>query len=635
MWNWRSWPSVSGCLMPTRSDQSPDTTDRTFDSKAFLKRLTERPGVYRMFDSAGKVLYVGKARNLRKRVGSYFRKSGLAPKTEALVSRINHIEVTVTGSETEALLLEQNLIKSLRPPYNILLRDDKSYPYIYLSAHSDYPSLTFRRGRTRKGQGTWFGPFPSSGAVKESLNILQKVFRIRDCSESYFRNRTRPCLQYQINRCTAPCVEYISPEEYQEDVRHATMFLEGKNPAILRDLMDTMEKAAANLEFEKAAACRDQINHLRHVQEQQSMEGEGGDADVIALAQDAGIVCVVVIIVRGGRVLGTKDYFPRFSLEQSEGELLSAFLGQFYFGSDTRREVPRDILVTTRPEENELLMQALSEYAGRDTRIRQNVRGERRKWLELAQTNARQTLTSHLVSKETVYRRLLALRDMLELSQTPSRMECFDVSHSHGENTVASCVVFDENGPLKSDYRLYNIEGVTAGDDYAAMEQVLTRRYRRMMTGEGKRPDLVFIDGGKGQLGIARQVFESLGVRDIPLIGVAKGVTRRAGLEQLIDAFTGRVYRVPADSPALHLIQHIRDESHRFAITGHRARRDKKRRQSTLEGIEGVGPKRRRDLIRYFGSARELQKASIDEITKVQGISKALAEAIYAALHDE
>lgn len=619
--------------MPTPSDLNQ--TPGEFDSKSFLKQLSERAGVYRMYDSAGEILYVGKARNLKNRVSSYFRKTGLAPKTEALVGKIHSIEVTITGSETEALLLEQNLIKSLRPPYNILLRDDKSYPYIYLSSHSDYPSLTFRRGRTKKGGGTWFGPFPSSGAVKESLNILQKVFKIRSCNESYFRNRNRPCLQYQINRCTAPCVEYISPEEYQQDIRRATMFLEGKNPVIIRDLMNAMEEASSRLEFEKAATYRDQVNHLRHVQEQQSVDGEGGDADVIAIAQDAGVVCIVVIIVRGGRVLGTKDYFPKFSLEQTEGELLAAFLGQYYFGGDTRREIPNDILVPVKVEGQELLAEALTEAANRETRVRGNVRGERKRWLELAMTNAQQTLLTHLASKETVYRRLLALRDLLELTETPSRMECFDISHSHGENTVASCVVFDENGPLKSDYRLYNIEGVKAGDDYAAMRQVLSRRYRRLANGEGKKPDLVFIDGGKGQLNIAREVFEELNISDIPLIGVAKGVTRRAGMEQLIDAMTDAVFRVPADSPALHLIQHIRDESHRFAITGHRARRDKKRRQSTLEGIEGVGPKRRRELIRYFGGIQGIRKAGVDEIAKVQGISKALAETIYAALHNE
>ncbi|OEY67424.1 excinuclease ABC subunit UvrC [Marinobacter sp. X15-166B] len=626
--------------MPTRFDGGPDLTgeQRTesagFDIKSFLKQLTERPGVYRMYDSGGAILYVGKAGNLKKRVSSYFRASGLSTKTDALVSRIDRIEVTITGSETEALLLEQNLIKSLRPPYNILLRDDKSYPYIYLSSHADYPSLTLRRGRMKKDRGTWFGPFPSSGAVKESLNVLQKIFRIRDCSDSFFSNRNRPCLQYQINRCTAPCVGYISPEEYRQDIVHATMFLEGKNPAIIRDLMAQMEAAAAALEFEKAAAVRDQINHLRHVQEQQSVDSGGGDADVLAIAQDAGVVCVVVLIVRAGRVLGTKEYFPRYVIEQTDGELLSAFLGQFYFGGNTRREIPRDVLVPVEVDGGELLAAALSGMAGRETRIRGNVRGERKRWLELATTNARQTLLTHLASKETVYRRLLALRDLLQLEDTPSRMECFDISHSHGEHTVASCVVFDENGPVKADYRLYNIEGVTGGDDYAAMQQVLTRRYRRLAAGEGKRPDLVLIDGGKGQLNIAREVFEKFELSGIPLIGVAKGAGRRAGMEQLIDAMSGKVFRAPADSPALHLIQHIRDESHRFAIAGHRAGRDKKRRQSTLEGIEGVGPKRRRELIRYFGGIQEIRKASVDEMAKVQGISRSLAETIYAALHD-
>lgn len=620
--------------MPTRSDAGTPGPGG-FDSRRFLKQLTERPGVYRMYDAAGKILYVGKAGNLRKRVSSYFRKSGLSPKTEALVARIAAIEVTVTGSETEALLLEQNLIKSLRPPYNILLRDDKSYPYIYLSAHKDYPSLTFRRGRGRKDSGTWFGPFPSSGAVRESLNILQKIFRVRSCSESYFRNRSRPCLQYQIHRCSAPCVGYITPEEYRQDVRRATMFLEGRNPAILQDLMNAMEEASRRLEFEKAAVYRDQINYLRHVQEQQAIDSQSGEADVIGVAQETGIVCIVVITVRSGRVLGTRDYFPRYSLEQSEGELLGAFLGQYYFGGSSRREIPRDILVPVPVDGQELLARTLSAEANREVRIRGNVRGERRRWLELAMTNARQTLRTHLASKETVYRRFLALRDLLDLTAIPARMECFDISHSHGESTVASCVVFDENGPLKSDYRLYNIEDVKAGDDYAAMRQVLTRRYRKLAAGEGKRPDLVFIDGGKGQLNIAREVFETLGISDIPLIGVAKGVTRRAGMEQLIDAMTGRVFRVPADSPALHLIQHIRDESHRFAITGHRHRRDRKRRQSTLEGIEGIGPKRRRELIRYFGGIQEIRKASVEEIAKVRGISKALAETIYTALHDE
>jgi len=618
--------------MPTKSDQKPAGG---FDARSFLAHLTERPGVYRMFDAQDGILYVGKARNLKKRVSSYFRKSGLTVKTLSLVSRIARIEVTVTGSETEALLLEQNLIKSLRPPYNILFRDDKSYPYIYVSSHSEYPSLTFRRGRSRKAKGTWFGPYPSSAAVRESLNVLQKVFRIRNCSDAFFNNRTRPCLQYQIRRCTGPCVGLISPEAYAEDVRHAAMFLEGRNPAIMQDLMEAMDKAAKNLEFEQAARYRDQINNLRYVQEQQSIESGAGDADVLGLAQEAGVVCVVLIVVRGGRVLGTRHYFPRYPLEQTEAEMLTAFIGQYYLGGDSPPEMPRDVLVREDLPEGALLSQALSSAAGREIAVRANVRGERRRWLELAQTNAQQVLLSHLASKETVYRRMLALRETLELEASPKRMECFDISHSHGENTVASCVVFDENGPLKSDYRLYNIEGVTGGDDYGAMRQVLTRRYRKLAQGEGKRPDLVFIDGGKGQLNVAREVFESLDINDVTLIGVAKGVTRKAGMEQLVDAVTGATFRLPADSPALHLIQHIRDEAHRFAITGHRQRRDKKRRQSTLEGIDGVGPRKRRELIHYFGGLQEIRKASVEEIAKVKGISRNLAENIYAAIHNE
>ncbi|MAL96906.1 excinuclease ABC subunit UvrC [Hydrocarboniclastica marina] len=621
--------------MPEKSEKTKSGAQPLFDAKPFLKRLTERPGVYRMFGEDGAILYVGKARNLKSRVSSYFHKSGQAVKTQALVSRIATIEVTVTGSETEALLLEQNLIKSLRPPFNILLRDDKSYPYIYLSAHAEYPSLTFRRGRSKRAKGQFFGPYPGAAAVRESLNVLQKLFKIRNCSDTFFSNRTRPCLQYQINRCTAPCVNNITPENYAEDLRHAAMFLEGKNPAIIEDLLKAMEHASRSLDFERAAQYRDQITHLRHVQEQQSIEGASGDADVYGLREEAGVSCIVLLQVRSGRVLGTRHFFPRYGVESLLNERLSAFLGQYYLGSDATPEIPRDILVPEVLEDADLLSQGLSAAQGREVVVRSNVRGERRRWLEMAGTNAEQTLRSHLANKETVYRRFLALRELLQLEQIPQRMECFDISHSSGENTVASCVVFDENGPLKSDYRIYNIEGVAAGDDYAAMGQVLERRYRKLKTGEGRRPDLVFIDGGKGQLNIAREVFQRLGIDDVPLIGVAKGATRRAGMETLVDALTDASFRVPPDSPALHLIQYIRDEAHRFAITGHRQRRDKKRRQSTLEGIEGVGPKRRRELIRYFGGLQEIRKASIDEIAKVRGMSRPLAETVYAALHNE
>lgn len=610
-------------------------TGGAFDSAAFLKQVTEKPGVYQMYDANGDILYVGKAANLRKRLASYFRKQGLAVKTQSLVSRIADVQVTVTASETEALLLEQNLIKSQRPPYNILLRDDKSYPYIYLSNHSDYPALTFRRGKSKRDKGSFFGPFPSGSAVRESLNILQKVFRIRNCSESYFRNRTRPCLQYQINRCTAPCVGMISPEEYQQDVRRARLFLQGKNPEIIQELMDAMEQASTSLDFERAAQFRDQINYLRHVQEQQAIESGSAELDVIGLSQEAGVVCVVVLSVRGGRIVGTQHFFPRLSMDQAESELITAFIGQFYLGEDNPREIPKEIIVADEIPDREVLDQALSNQAGRDTRVRHRVRDERRRWLQMARTNAEETLRSHLSNKETVYRRLLALRELLEMTEVPARMECFDISHSQGENTVASCVVFDENGPLKSDYRLYNIEGETAGDDYAAMGQVLRRRYRRIKAGDGKRPDLVFIDGGLGQLNVARAVFEELGIDDITLIGVAKGEARRAGMEELIEALTESRFRVPPDSPALHLVQHIRDEAHRFAITGHRQRRDKKRSTSTLEEIPGVGPRRRKDLINYFGGLQELRKASVGEIAKVRGISGSLAESIHAALHNE
>ena len=427
----------------------------------------------------------------------------------------------------------------------------------------------------------------------------------------------------------------ISPEDYQQDVRRARLFLQGKNPEIIQELMDAMEEASTNLDFERAAQFRDQINYLRHVQEQQAIEGGSAELDVIGLSQEAGVVCVVVLSVRGGRIVGTQHFFPRLSMDQAESELITAFIGQFYLGEDNPREIPREIIVAEEIPDREVLDQALSNQAGRDTRVRHRVRDERRRWLQMARTNAEETLRSHLSNKETVYRRLLALRELLEMEEIPARMECFDISHSQGENTVASCVVFDENGPLKSDYRLYNIEGETAGDDYAAMAQVLRRRYRRIKAGDGKRPDLVFIDGGLGQLNVARTVFEELGIEDVTLIGVAKGETRKAGMEELIEAVTESRFRVPPDSPALHLIQHIRDEAHRFAITGHRQRRDKKRSTSTLEGIPGVGPRRRKDLINYFGGLQELRKASVGEIAKVRGISETLAESIHSALHNE
>ncbi|MET3998707.1 excinuclease ABC subunit UvrC [Marinobacterium sp. MBR-109] len=603
-----------------------------FDSKAFLRRLTQRPGVYQMYDADGKILYVGKAKNLKNRVSSYFRSSGLSTKTQALVARIRRIEVTVTGSETEALLLEQNLIKQQRPPYNILLRDDKSYPYIFVSDRDAFPAIAFQRGTGRK-KGRYFGPYPSSGAVKESLSLLQKVFRIRQCEDSFFRNRSRPCLQYQIRRCTAPCVGLISEDAYRQDLDHAMQFLQGRNHELMQTLAREMDDAAARLEFERAASLRDQISALQQVQEQQFVSGQSGDADVLGCAVQPGGVCVHALFVRGGRVIGSKVYHPRVSIEDTPAEVLSAFIAQFYLSGP--REIPAAVIVPVELPDQDCIQQALEQRRGRKMAIMSRVRGDRAGWQRLAQTNAEQQLGSHLASKQNIYNRYLALQDALGLDSIPQRLECFDISHSSGEATVASCVVFDREGPRKSDYRRFNIEGITGGDDYAAMHQALSRRYTRVRKGEGVLPDLLIIDGGKGQVAQAMAVMEELQINEVLVVGVAKGPTRKAGFEVLIRGDSGEETVLASDSPALHLLQHIRDESHRFAITGHRARRGKARRKSTLEGIPGVGPKRRRELLKHFGGVKEVERASVEEIAKVSTISRTLAQEIYAVLHPE
>ena len=604
----------------------------TFDFKNFLKHTPTRPGVYRMLDAGGVVLYVGKAKNLKNRLGSYFRGSGLDSKTIALVNRIHDIEITITGSETEALLLEQNLIKEKRPPYNILLRDDKSYPYIYLSSQDEYPRLAFHRG-AKKNKGRYFGPFPSAGAVRESLALLQKIFHVRQCEDSYFRNRTRPCLQYQIKRCTGPCVNLVTPADYAEDVRHSVMFLEGKNDQIRDELTAKMEQLADDLKFEEASKVRDQIRDLRLIQESQAVAGEKGDVDVIAMAQDAGAVCVHVIFVRGGRVIGNKSYYPRFVLEKDPGDILRAFIAQYYLSDAHRQSIPREILCNTAPADQDELAEALTYLAGRNVAIKHQVRGHRQQWLDLAAINAGHGLMSKLNSKRSMQQRLGALQDALKLDTPPTRLECFDISHSAGEATVASCVVFDHNGPLKSDYRRFNIENITPGDDYAAMEQALKRRYTRLKKGEAKMPDVLVIDGGLGQLRQAEQVLADLQVDGIRLLGIAKGISRRAGQETLILGGSHREVVLPPESPALHLLQHIRDESHRFAITAHRQRRGKTRTRSFLDDIPGIGPTKRRDLIRYFGGQQEIRRASVQDLQKVSGISKALARDIYDYLH--
>ena len=604
-----------------------------FDAKTYIQTLPARPGAYRMFGEAGEILYVGKAKNLKNRLSSYFRTTALDYKTLALVARFADIEITVTASETEALLLEQSLIKEYRPPYNIVFRDDKSYPYIYLASEVEYPRLAFHRG-AQKNKGRYFGPFPSAYSVRDSLNILQKVFRVRQCEDTFFKNRSRPCLQYQIKRCSGPCCGFISPEDYADDVEHAVMFLEGRSKIVMDDYADKMESASSDLDFERAAQYRDQISHLRRIQEQQYVVGDQGDIDVIATVISSAVVCVLVMFIRGGRLLGNKTYFPKTRLGESESQILEAFLPQFYFSEGSGREIPGEIIVSSKLETKTVFREELTNRARRKVSLSDNVRSRRRRWLDLAITNAEQSLGSHLANQNNLRQRYQSLQDALALDEVPTRLECFDISHSSGEAAVASCVVFDHNGPLKSAYRRFNIEGITPGDDYAAMAQALNRRYTRLKKGEGQLPDILLIDGGKGHLGAAEKVLEELQVEGVLLVAVAKGVTRKAGLESLIVAGNRELNLLPHD-PALHLIQHIRDESHRFAITAHRNRRGKRRTESVLESIEGVGPKRRRSLLRHFGSLRQVQSASVEELAKVEGVNQVLAEYIYASLHNQ
>ncbi len=603
----------------------------SFDSVRFLKSLTAKPGVYRMLDEAGEVLYVGKAKNLKNRVSSYFQKTAKDSKTMALVARVHEVTVTVTSSETEALLLEQSQIKAWRPPYNIIFKDDKSYPYIYISTNDEYPRLAFHRGAQKK-KGRYFGPFPSAYSVRDSLNVLEKAFLVRQCEDSYFKNRSRPCLQYQIKRCSGPCCGLISESEYRADVDSAIKFLSGKSAEVMEDYRARMDQASRDLEFERAAAYRDQIQHLRSIQEQQYVVGAGGDIDVVHVEMSPGGLCVLVMFIRKGRMLGSKTFYPSNRLNQDGPEVLDAFLAQFYFDESKGLDLPLEVIVNYPLPDKAVLVDALSALKGRKVSVRDRVRGARSRWLDIASNTAKQALGSHLAKRDNLDTRFKSLQKALALDAPPGRLECIDISHTQGEATVASCVVFNENGPLKSDYRRFNIDGITPGDDYAAMEQALKRRYARLKRGEAALPDVLFIEGGKGQLTQAVSVLESLGVTGVRMIGVAKGPTRKAGLESLIEV-DGREVVMRADDPGLHLIQHIRDESHRFAITGHRARRGKKRTESQLDGIEGVGPTRRRNLLRHFGGVKQVLSASQEELGKVEGISLKLASQIYATLH--
>ncbi|SET08000.1 excinuclease ABC subunit UvrC [Thorsellia anophelis] len=604
-----------------------------FNSKLFLKNVTSSPGVYRMYDIDEVVIYVGKAKDLKKRLSSYFRKNLGSIKTETLVKQISNIDVTVTNTETEALLLEHNYIKLYQPKYNVLLRDDKSYPYLFLS-NDKHPRISIYRG-SKKAKGQYFGPYPNAQAVRDSLAIIQRLFPIRQCENTVYKNRSRPCLQYQIGRCCAPCVDgYISDTAYSEQVNLVKLFLEGKNTQVINELVQKMEVASELLAFEKAAAYRDQIQAVRSVTEKQFVSNNGNDIDVIGYDFQSGVACLHVLFIRQGKVLGSRSYFPNIPKNTELIEVVQTFIGQFYLQASEGRDIPQQILIDFTLPEIDLLAHSLSQSAGRKIEIQSKPRGDRAKYLQLASTNAKIALSTKLVQKSTISDRLTALAEVLNLDSI-SRLECFDISHLQGEQTVASCVVFDTNGPLRSAYRRYNIEGITPGDDYAAMGQVLTRRYGKMITNENI-PDVIIIDGGKGQLGQAFRIFAELNVswdKSKPiLLGVAKGVERRAGLETLFLEPEGDGFSLPSDSLALHLIQHIRDESHDHAIGGHRKKRGKVKGTSSLESIPGVGAKRRQALLKYMGGMQTLKNATIDEIAKVPGISLALAEKIHAIL---
>ncbi len=600
--------------------------DATFDHKTFLRNLTQGPGVYRMLNDGREVMYVGKAKNLRRRVASYFTRAGNR-RISSMVAQIRHIEITATHTEAEALLLENNLIKAHKPRYNVLLRDDKSYPYLFLS-DEQFPRLAFHRG-ARRTKGRYFGPYPSAGAVRETLQLLQKLFPVRQCEDSYYRNRSRPCLQYQIERCTAPCVGFVTPEAYAQDVHDTELFLEGKASDVIERWVQKMEKAATRLDFEEAAHLRDQIGTLRQVQERQYVSGERGDLDIVAVATDNGTACVQLFCVRQGRNLGNKSLFPRSGDGAERSEIASAFIAQHYLG----KAVPQQILVNVEPDDRVLLEESLSTQADRRVTIQSRPRGERARWLKMAVDNAKLALASRLASRGNATRRVAALQQALGLPEPPARMECFDISHIQGDQTVASCVVFVDGAPSKADYRRFNIRGITPGDDYAALRQALERRYRRIMAGEGRLPDILLIDGGQGQLSAAAEIIAGLGVNGVLLVGVAKGPDRRPGMEQLFLLGRRQPLILNPDSQALHLVQQIRDEAHRFAITGHRQRRGKAKTRSVLEDISGIGPKRRARLLQQFGGLQGLSRAGIEDISTVEGISEKLAQEIYAAFH--
>jgi excinuclease ABC subunit C len=600
-----------------------------FDSEKFLHTLTHRPGVYRMLDDERTVLYVGKARDLKKRVASYFGKKAFHPKTQALMAITAEVDVTVTGTEKEALLLEYNLIKAHQPRFNVLLRDGKGYPYIRVTMSHDFPRFEFHRG-SRETEDRYFGPYPGAGSVRQTLAHLQKLFNVRQCDDSFFSNRSRPCLQYQIKRCSAPCVGFIDHEKYHRDVKNAVRFLSGHNGAIIGDLAARMDDASDKLDFEGAAQYRDQIAAIKDLQARQAVAGiRTRDADGLAIFEQQGRFCVAVIMIRGGKMLGGRTYFPRTAAHTETSEVLSAFMVQHYY----QQTPPPEILASAQIDNRELLEGVLSEWAGYKVSVRWNVRGHRRRWLEMGMANARQGMATHLATASSLRAQLDSLTDLLQLDDVPERIECFDISHTSGMETVASCVVFGPEGAIKSAYRRFNIKGVAAGDDYAAIAQVVERRYTRIKKGEAPMPDLILIDGGRGQQQKAREALLALQLGDIDIVGVAKGMGRKPGREKIFGRDAGPPMLPPADSPALHLIQQIRDEAHRFAITGHRQRRGKSQNTSVLESIPGLGPARRKALLREFGGLQGVKRAGIDDLIAVRGINHGLAERIYNHFH--
>jgi excinuclease ABC subunit C len=609
---------------------SSELSENCFDREAFLKNLTTRPGIYKMLNEQGEIIYIGKAKNLKNRVSSYFKKQTASVKQQTMVAKIATIEVTVTHTEGEALLLECQQIKRHKPRYNICLRDDRSYPYIFLSSEHDFPQITLHRGAKKK-KGKYFGPYPGIGAIKESLKLLQRIFLVRQCEDSVYNNRSRPCLQHQIGRCTAPCVGLIDKASYALDVDSTVLFLEGQGGLLIDQLIVNMEQASRNLEFEQAAGFRDQIAKLRSVLEKHFVHGERGDVDIIACATKAGVACVQVFFIRNGQHLGNKVFFPKMTVHHEPSAIVQAFIPQYYLD----KQPPHELIVSHEPEEVDLLMEVLAAQAKHAVVISPKVRGERLKWLQMSCTNAENSLLGKLSDKQGLYARFLSLQEELGCEELPKRLECFDISHTQGEKTVASCVVFDQDGPVKSAYRRFNIEGITGGDDYAAIHQAVFRRFKRLQQGEHEAPDILFIDGGKGQVHEAQKALAELDINNVMIVGVSKGPDRKPGMEKLIRVEQDQPIDIKPGASGLLLIQHIRDEAHRFAITGHRQRRGKAKKQSAMEAIPGLGPKRRQILLKQFGGLQGISQAGVDALCSVDGISRQLAQRIYELFHHQ